>query len=343
VRSIQNFVIEELSNWYVRNNRRRFWAKADDSSKMRSYLTLYHILEGICRLTAPVSPFISELLWKELAGQTAGKHGLPLSVHMCEFPVADESLIDSDLENRMDLAEKIVSLGRAARSRKNLKVRQPLSLLLVALPEGNAFQELDGFTDIIRDELNIKQISPAEEIDRYVSYSAKLNFKSAGPKLGSAVKNAAAFVSKLDSEAVKQFDESGQLLFREDGSQVTLTSDDIEVIRSERENYAVESGHGLMVALVTELSDELIDEGFAREIVNKVQNMRKRSGFEVTDRIQIEVCGSKRLREAAKKYDRFICTETLAVQLLFKDKTTLELATEWNINGEDATIALARV
>ena len=144
VRAMQNFVIEELSNWYVRNTRRRFWAKADDPSKMRAYLTLYEVLAGVCQLSAPVAPFLSEMIWTQLMGENREKHGLPLSVHLGAFPKADESLIDEKLEETMDIAEKVVSLGRAARSRKNLKVRQPLARLMIKLPGRLDLSRLEG-------------------------------------------------------------------------------------------------------------------------------------------------------------------------------------------------------
>ncbi|GAI53778.1 unnamed protein product, partial [marine sediment metagenome] len=158
VRSIQSFVIDELSNWYVRTNRRRFWAKADDPSKMRAYLTLYRILVGVCRLTAPVTPFVSELIFKELMGENRAKYGLPLSVHMTDYPQPDETQIDTELEESMELTQKVVSLGRAARSRKNLKVRQPLSRILIALPKQADQQLMEEYTDIIKEELNIKEV-----------------------------------------------------------------------------------------------------------------------------------------------------------------------------------------
>ncbi len=343
VRAMQNFVIEELSNWYVRNNRRRFWAKADDPSKMRAYLTLYRMLEGVCHLTAPVAPFLSDRIWTELAGVDREKHGLPVSVHMTEYPTADESLIDIDLENTMDVVEKIVSLGRAARSRKNLKVRQPLAKLTVKLPKNVPFEQLEQYLGIIKDELNIKDIGTADDIDRYVTYSAKLNFKTAGPKLGADVKKAAQLVNDLPSDEIKSFEQSGTLKLSDNGKEYVLTEDDVEVIRNEEEGFAVESDGPVTVALSTELTEELINEGFAREIVNKIQNMRKSSGFDVTDRITVKVASSDRLKSAAEGWEEFIRRETLADKIDFTDKAGLADGTEWNINGEKSSIAVARV
>ena len=341
-RAIQYFVIEELSNWYVRNNRRRFWAKGDDPSKMRAYLTLYRILEGVCRLSAPVSPFVSELIWKELLGENRETHGAPLSVHMTDYPQPDESLIDLDLEKNMDLVEKVVSLGRAARSRKNLKVRQPLSRLLVKLPGDNGFERLSDDIEIIKDELNIKNVASAADLDQYVTYSAKLNFKAAGPKLGKHVKKAAGFVSGLTSDQVKDFVKENSLLVESDGERFTLIDEDVEVSRIEKDGFAVESDATLTVALVTELTEELRDEGFARELVNKIQNMRKKTGLEVTDHIAVQLSSGDRLREAATKYGEFIKRETLANRIDFLQLDKLENGTDWDINGEKAALAVVK-
>jgi isoleucyl-tRNA synthetase len=343
VRAMQNFVIEELSNWYVRNNRRRYWAKGDDPSKMRAYLTLYRVLEGVCRLTAPVAPFLSELIWLELTGPNREKHGIGLSVHMAGFPKADASLIDGDLEETMGLTEKIVRLGRAARARKNLKVRQPLARLSVKLPNWVSFERLEEYLPIVRDELNIKQVASADDLDRYVTYTAKLNFKNAGPKLGAFVKKAAELVAELASEAVKAFAENGRLELTDEGRKYVLDANDVDVLRDEEAGYAVESDGPVTVALSTELTEELIAEGFAREIVNKIQNMRKSSGFEVTDRITVRVASSSRLTSAAKGYEEFIRRETLADSITFTENGQLENGTEWNINGEKSAIAVSKV
>lgn len=343
VRRIQTFVIDDVSNWYVRLNRRRFWAKEDDPSKMRAYLTLYRILEGVCRLSAPVSPFTSELLWKELTGANRQKHGLPLSVHMTEYPKADLSLIDSNLDEVMDTVRQVVSLGRAARSRKNLKVRQPLSQLMVGLQREKDFERMKEYLGIVEDELNVKEVTFASDLDSYISYSAKLNFKTAGPKLGAHVKAAQAFVAALSPEAAKKFASDGKISFQTDSQTIALTNEEIDITRSEKDGYAVESDGPVTVALVTGLTQELIDEGFAREMVNKIQNMRKSSGFEVTDFIRVSVSGTRPLHEAVTKHREFIKSETLARELEFTEAGSANGGTEWNINGEKAAIAVAKL
>lgn len=342
VRTIQSFVIDDLSNWYVRNNRRRYWAKGDDPSKMRAYLTLYRVLEGICRLSAPISPFIAELLWTELAGEKREKHALPLSVHMTSYPISVPGQIDTALEESMELVRTVVSLGRAARARKNLKVRQPLGRLLVHVAGQNQFEKLTEDIDIIADELNIKEVVSAADLDQYITYAAKLNFKTAGPKLGSHVKAAQAFVNSMDNLAVKQFVRSGNVAFEDNGARVELTPSEVDVQRIEKDGFAVESDGPVTVALVTDLTPELIDEGFAREMVNKIQNLRKSSGFEVTDRIKVQLHCDGPLRAAVGKHEPFLCRETLADRIEFMESGTFEGASDWNINGEKAAIAVVK-
>ena len=339
-RAIQHFVIEELSNWYVRNNRRRFWAKGDDPSKMRAYLTLYQMLAGVCKLSAPVIPIVSEMIWKELMGENRMKHNIPLSIHMTEYPKADESLINTELETSMGLSEKIVSLGRAARSRKNLKVRQPLSKLTINLPHGQSFDSLSEFIEVIKDELNIKEIAVSDGLDKLVTYSAKLNFKTAGGKLGKNTKDAAALIAGLDSASIKKFESEKILSLEIGGTTIELSPEEVDIIKTEIDNYAVESEGQLTVALETALSDELLAEGYAREVVNKVQNMRKTNGFDVTDRISIALQSSDKLVTALDSYQDFIKNETLADSIEFAD--TVANGTEWNINGEIAHIEVLK-
>ncbi|HDL02171.1 MAG TPA: isoleucine--tRNA ligase, partial [candidate division Zixibacteria bacterium] len=292
------------------------------------------------QLSAPVIPIVSEMIWKELMGENRGKYNIPLSIHMTDYPKADESLIDTELETVMGLTEKIVSLGRAARSRKNLKVRQPLAKLIINLPDGRSFDSLSDFIYVIKDELNIKEIEASDSLDNLVTYSAKLNFKTAGSKLGKNAKDAAAQIAALDSDIVKKFSIDKTISLDINGSSFELTTDEIDIIKTEIENYAVESESQLTVALETLLSDELLSEGFAREVVNKVQNMRKTNGFEVTDRIDIFVSSSKKLVDALGKYKDFIKSETLADSLEFKEAITN--GTEWNINGEKAEIEVLK-
>jgi len=340
-RKISDFVINDLSNWYIRLNRRRFWASGDDPSKMRAFATLYEILNGLCKLIAPYTPFISEYLWRQLTAADNGSNGR--SIHMESYPTADENEIDADLEESMSLAKDIVSLGRAARSRKNLKVRQPLSGVLVNIPGIKQFEKISDEMQTIKEELNIKSVNELKDVSEVVGYSAKLNFAKAGPRLGGAVKTAAGKVSSLASDDIKTFLNNGKIKLDIDGTEYVLTSEEITVEKLEKEGYAVESDNGITVALLTEIDDTLRDEGFAREMVNKIQNMRKSSDFEVTDRINVLVRTTDPLASAVSRHNDFICKETLAdsieqVESISDDKAPKD----WNINGVKANIAVIK-
>jgi len=340
-RMIGDFVINDLSNWYIRLNRRRFWASGDDSSKMRAFLTLYQILTGTCKLIAPYTPFIAEFLWQELTG--FDKEKKDNSVHTESYPVCNEGAIDSELEESMSLAQEIVSLGRAARSRKNLKVRQPLSGILVNIPGINQFEKIQSESQTIIEELNIKLIKELRNVSEVVGYKAKLNFAKAGPRLGSTVKMVSSKITSLDDKEIKAFLDSGEIEVAIDDSKYKLTTDEIEVEKLEKEGFAVENGNGITIALITEIDDTLRNEGYAREMVNKIQNMRKSSGFEVTDRIEVLVFTDDPLSSAIGKHKDFICKETLAdnIELVSSIPSSNETK-NWNINGVKADIAVMK-
>ncbi|MFQ5607028.1 MAG: DUF5915 domain-containing protein, partial [Candidatus Zixiibacteriota bacterium] len=345
LRAISDFVIDDLSNWYVRRNRKRFWRGGSDGGKMRAYLTLHQILQGLSRLTAPATPLISEILYRELTEDTT-LQDVP-SVHMTSFPSCDETLIDPDLEQVMGLAQRIVSLGRAARISRNMKVRQPLAQMRVALPGKTLFETLSGEFEEIKSELNLKNILPLENIDDYVTYSAKLNFAEAGKKHGSLVKALGAEVEKLDSGSIKTLYSGGSIDFDIDKRRIRLEPSDVLITRSERDGFAVESAGNVTVALTTSLTPELIAEGFARETVNKIQNLRKQAMFEVTDRIVVSIAAGENLTSAARTHEPFIKSETLAEAVEFggpaEPNGEGRLTQECIINGETATITVCRV
>jgi len=338
-RLISDFVIEDLSNWYIRLNRSRFYGKGDDPDKMLVYSLLYDILSGTCALMAPVAPFFSEFVYRQLLGKNHS--GRPESVHLTDYPVCDEATIEARLEDEMAFVQKVVSLALAARKRKNLKVRQPLSKIMIH--GGDNLQISADVAAIIMRELNIKEYEFLAEAGDFVSYQAKANFGKLGPKFGKDVKKLAETVADLPSEQIKQLAENGRFTIDFDGRQVELTDEEIEVVRSEKSGFAVESDGSVSVVLVTDLTPELVDEGFAREVVNKVQNMRKTSGFEVTDRIKIKLFADGPLSAAINRHEKHICAETLADSL---DLISLDSADgdgkEWSINGEKAVIAVIR-
>ncbi len=345
LRKLSDFVIDDLSNWYVRRNRKRFWGAGEDSGKMRAYLTLYEILLGVSKLTAPITPLISELLYRELTDAKTLKSAP--SVHMVEYPEPDMALVDSELETTMGLVQRIVTLGRSARTRHNLKIRQPLAEMSVALPDGISFDSLSGDLAEIKGELNLKSINSLDSAAEVVSYSAKLNFATAGKKFGGKVKQLAPLVANLSSDEVRRLEESGKILIDFEGESVQLDSEDALITRNEKDGYAVESYGGVTVALSTRLTPELISEGFARETVNRIQNLRKQANFEVTDRIEVDIATSTTLKDALRAHEQLLRHETLAEKLQVEDSTngskTADITQECDINGEKATISLQRV
>ncbi len=340
-RMITDFVIDDLSNWYIRLNRRRFWGAGNDPSKMRAFLTLYAMLIGTAKLIAPYAPFTAEYLWRELTASCNGF--IPASIHMVEFPNWNEASIDIGLEESMFLTQKIVSLGRAARSRKNLKVRQPLAGIAVHIAGVNQFEKIHGELALIMDELNVKSVEQLDDVSQVVSFKAKLNFAVAGPRLGRQVKEVSAKLAGLGQEELRGFVTAGEIKFPIADSEIKLTDQELEIQKFEKEGFAVESDGGTTVAINILLTDELKNEGFAREVVNKIQNMRKTSGFEVIDRIDIFVCTAEPLKSAVEKYNEFICRETLADRIELVDNMPSENGgINWNINGIKADIAVIR-
>jgi len=341
-RMIHDFVIDDLSNWYIRLNRRRFWAPGDDPSKMRAYLTLFEILAGTVKLIAPMTPFMAEFFWKELTAPYNGER--KMSVHMEEYPKCDPSTIDEELEESMALAQKIVSIGRAARSRANLKVRQPLAGIAINIPGVGKFDKAKAEFGTIKDELNIKNVEPLEDIAEVVSFKGKLNFAIAGPRLGAVVKQVAAKVAGLSSADLEAFLKTDKLVISSDGTDYDLTAEDVDIRKLEKDGFVVESGDGITIALKTEIDDILRGEGFAREMINKIQNMRKSAGFDVTDRINVMVKTEEPLVSAVKEHDTFICKETLTDNIELVDSITSEDdGKSWNINGIKAEIVVIRI
>jgi isoleucyl-tRNA synthetase len=339
-RMISEFVIDDLSNWYIRLNRRRFWGPGNDPSKMRAYLTLYRMLLGTAKLIAPYAPFISEYLWREL---TAPETNRKPSVHLADYPICDDSLIDPELEESMALAQKIVSLGRAARNRKNLKVRQPLASMTINIAGQNDLRKIEDELELIMEELNVKAIEELKDISQVVSYKAKLNYAVAGPRLGGQVKEISSRLEKLSQKELADFLASGEIEIPLADSKVKLFREELEIQKIEKAGQAVESYGGITIALNAEIDEALRDEGFAREIVNKVQNMRKSSGFEVVDRIEIIISTVDPLSSAVAKFNDFICRETLADKIEQVKKMPPDNGgTNWNINGIKAQIAVVR-
>lgn len=331
-KALQSFV-EELSNWYVRRCRSRFWAKGMEQDKVNAYLTLYTALVTTVKAAAPMVPFITESIYRNLVCSV--DKNAPISVHLADFPTADEAWIDPALEDNMEVVLEVVTLGRAARNAANIKNRQPVGQMYV-----KAAHELpDFFVKIIEDELNIKEVIFRDDMSDFLAYHVKPNFHVLGPKVGKQMGAVKKALEASDGAAVKDAlaGDGSYTLHLPDGD-VTVTAEDVEVTVSQRDGYNCQSYGGVTVALSTTLTEALIEEGFVREIISKVQTMRKECGLEVTDHIALDLSGNPRLVEIARRNEAFIREITLADSL--SCDAPMGTSKEWNINGEKLTISI---
>ena len=328
-KALQSFV-DELSNWYVRRSRARFWAKGMEQDKINAYMTLYTALVTFAKCAAPMVPFITENIYRNLVCSIDAS--APISVHLCDFPAADDSKIDAALERNMDEVSKIVVLGRAARNAANIKNRQPVAQMFVKaepLPE--------FFVDIIADELNVKAVEFRANMDEFVKYTVKPNFRVLGKKVGKKMGEVQAALKNLNGAAAKaELDKTGELRLGE----IILTPEDIEITVAQTEGYNCQNDGEISIALSTALTPALIEEGFVREIISKVQTMRRDSKFEVTDRIKIYASGNDRLAEIISRNAAEIKTITLADEII---SAAAENSRDWDINGEKISLGVAKI
>ena len=331
-KALQSFV-EELSNWYVRRCRSRFWAKGMEQDKVNAYLTLYTALVTTVKAAAPMVPFITESIYRNLVCSV--DKNAPISVHLADFPTANEAWIDPALEDNMEVVLEVVTLGRAARNAANIKNRQPVGQMYV-----KAAHELpDFFVKIIEDELNIKEVIFRDDMSDFLAYHVKPNFHVLGPKVGKQMGAVKKALEASDGAAVKDAlaGDGSYTLHLPDGD-VTVTAEDVEVTVSQRDGYNCQNYGGVTVALSTTLTEALIEEGFVREIISKVQTMRKECGLEVTDHIALDLSGNPRLVEIARRNEAFIREITLADSL--SCDAPMGTSKEWNINGEKLTLSI---
>ncbi|AFM39500.1 Isoleucyl-tRNA synthetase [Desulfosporosinus acidiphilus SJ4] len=330
VRKIQEFVNEDLSNWYIRRSRRRFWSTELTDDKKAVYNTTYEILVGLSKLVAPFAPYISEELYKRLTDE--------LSVHLADYPVIEAQLIDVELETRMDLVRKLVGLGRAAREQVRIKVRQPIQQILI---DGKYQQLIDYMLPLIKEELNVKEVVFAKDLNQYMSFSLKPNFKVAGSIFGSKIKSLSKVLAALDASAVVPKLEAGETISLEvDGELIDLVKDHVITSISAKEGFTMTVEDNLFVILETTLTKELINEGYAREFVSKVQQMRKNNGYEMMDRITIVYEGDEEIAEAVKLFEDYIKQETLANSIERTQDAGLE---QQNLNGHKTGMKLEKV
>ena len=339
-RQVQEFVIEDLSNWYVRRSRRRFWQSAQTQDKISAYLTLWESLVTVCKLIAPYTPFIAEELYQELSARIDPDSSQ--SVHLTFFPKADERYIDKELEEKMEVLRKITSLARAARNRVGIKIRQPLAEIWATVPKGINKKGLESLSHLILDEVNVKKISFVEDDICLTELVARPDFGRLGPKFGKNASLIAQKIRSLGAEELIRFKKDNRLKLELDGEMVELGAGDLEIGEKEKEGFVVESENEYKVALSTILTEELKDEGFARELVNKIQNMRKSAGFEVMDRIKVDIKTTPRLNRAIEALDEYIERETLAQDITSSGEKG-DLSKEWDINGEKAQISVTRL
>ncbi len=333
-KALQSFV-DELSNWYVRRSRARFWAKGMEQDKINAYMTLYTALVTFAKCAAPMVPFVTENIYRNLVCSIDGN--APESVHLCDFPTADENKIDAELEKNMDEVLKIVVLGRAARNAANIKNRQPVAKMFVKAAEMPKF-----FVEIIEDELNVKAVEFRADMEEFVKYQIKPNFRVLGKKVGKQMGEVQNALKTLNGAAAKsELDKTGELKLQLASGEVILTAEDIEIAVSQTEGYNVQTENEISIALSTELTPALIEEGFVREIISKIQTMRRDSKFEVTDRIKIFVAENAKLAEIIKNNAEEIQKVALANEIIFD--STCANSKDWDINGEKISLGVEKI
>jgi isoleucyl-tRNA synthetase len=329
---LQGFV-DEMSNWYVRRSRERFWAKELTQDKINAYMTLYTALVTVAKAAAPMVPFMTEDMYQNLVcGIDAAA---PESIHLCDFPTVNEQWIDKELETNMELVLEIVVLGRSARNTANIKNRQPIGNMYV-----KAADELNDFyKKIVEEELNVKAVTFKDDMEEYLTYSFKPQFKVLGPKVGKQIGEIkAALVTVNGHEAKEELDKTGELKLTLKTGEVTLLAEDMEVSMAQTEGYVSDRYNGVIVALETTLSQELLEEGFVREVISKLQTMRKDNKFEVMDRIDVYVNGNEKIAKLMTANMATIKDIVLGNEIHVG--SLAGFTKEWNINGEKVELGI---
>ena len=334
-RALQEFV-DQMSNWYVRRGRERYWVQGMTDDKIAAYLTLYTALVTTAKTAAPMIPFMAENIYQNLVRSV--DETAPESVHLCLFPQVYETLIDTKLEEQMEKVLEIVVLGRAARNGSSRKNRQPLNVMYVKL-DGELEET---YTDIIKEELNVKKVDFTGEVDNFVTYTFKPQLKTLGPKYGKQLGEIRTALANIDGNAAKkQLDQTGKLVLTLSSGDIELQTEDLLIDAVQKEGFFTLSDNGITVALDTVLTDELIAEGFVRELISKIQTMRKEAGFNVTDHIEITLSGSQTVTDIALKYKSDIAGDTLADSL--NNTAPTGFVKEWDINGETVNIGVKKI
>ena len=334
-RALQEFV-DDLSNWYVRRSRERFWAKGMEQDKINAYMTLYTCLVTFCKAAAPMIPFMTEEIYQNLVRSVDASQ--PESIHLCDFPKVEEEHVDKKLEADMDIVLKAVVMGRACRNTANIKNRQPVNTMFVKAE----YELTDFYKDIIADELNVKKVVFTNDVREFTSYTFKPQLRTVGPKYGKQLGAIKKYLEELDGNAAMDtLQKDGALKFTAGDVEVSLTEEDLLIEMTQKEGYVTEADNSMTVVLDTNLTPELIEEGFVLELISKIQTMRKDAGFEVTDHIRVAFADNDKIEEIAQKHEKEIAGKVLADTLSVKNE--LSVAKEWNVNGENVKISVERV
>ncbi len=333
-RALSEFV-DDMSNWYVRRSRERFWAKGMEQDKVNAYMTLYTALVTICKAAAPMIPFMTEDIYQNLV-RSVDKTA-PESIHLCDFPAVDEKMIDTELENDMDEVLKIVVLGRAARNSANIKNRQPIGNMYVKANKALS----DFYKEIIEDELNVKAVTFKDDVSEFSDYVFKPQLKTVGPKYGKHLNAIREYLSNVNGrEAMNTLKTEGALKFEADGTEVSLAEEDLLIETAKSDDYVTEADAVVTVVLDIQLTEELLEEGFVREIISKVQTMRKEAGFEVMDKITISVANNDKVAEIMKRNEETIFHDVLATDVQYGE--VKGYTKNWNINGEKVDLGVEK-
>ncbi len=334
-RALQEFV-DDMSNWYVRRSRERFWAKGMEQDKINAYMTLYTALVNTCKAAAPMVPFMTEDIYRNIVCKVDAN--APESIHLCDFPTADEAHIDKEMETSMDEVLKIVVMGRACRNTANIKNRQPIANMYFKAPK-----ELpEYYTEIIRDELNVKNVTFTQDVSSFTSYTFKPQLKTVGPKYGKLLGKIRQALPELDGNAaMSELKTNGVLKLTFGSDEVVLTEEDLLIEAAQTEGYISENNGDITVVLETTLTPELLEEGFERELISKIQTMRKEAGFEVMDKIRVSVKDNDKIKAVLQKFEQEILTDVMADEIVYD--AAAGYVKEWNINGEIVTLGVEKL